>query len=721
MVDVKIRPYNLPARLNPVAGEKVPSDNGSVVAGVTWTDGVNAGRPFASQGQAEAGVDATTGMSPLTTKQAIDAQVPGLVAAAQAIYDNVSVVASSAISGSISAIRTNGYYAAGDGGGALYKRVVSEPSHAGKIQSSGGAWWEIVCDEINVRQFGAKGDGATNDTAVLQACLDYSKSSGLPVYAPRGVYLSDQLQFIVSGGPYSRGLRLRGEGSDVTIFDTTVSGRTITSAFSVTSLSSIVTVNAVAHGYSAGDVVSFQNLSTHNIGGSDMDGWWEVQGINGPDEFIFYHWNPASSDVSDTGTATIQKPFLKVDGEQTLDFHHGGELRGFTIKSTANNTGWSGIYLRQAYKYQIEDVLITGCQGSGITIPCVNGDLDASNQVTFHNMRINNCAVWGIDISSWASVVSSVVTGFNEISGIKIDQSFIQGCGSTSYDGYSGGFRWKGQALTIGSLFIVEGQSCAVKIPYVPGTPSTVTFETLVLENNKGKQFDIEQLTSLHGQVLQLYNNDGFVATKGLYVNGIGLCRNIVIEEVVVRATSGNNAYTAFTATGVNAEKQNIRIGRVDWQNFDHAGQVKSDGLTYGNAKFSANKNGTNQTGITSATWTKVTFDTEDWDEGSHYDTTNSRWTPPPGKVRIAAAVYVSVGVVDQAQSILAVYKNGSAYRYVAIANASGTNGFVLNGAVIDSANGADYYEIYINSAGAGDKTVSGSQAYTFFQGELLE
>ncbi|MFB6419899.1 hypothetical protein [Bradyrhizobium tunisiense] len=44
-------------------------------------------------------------------------------------------------------LRTAGLTAAGDGGGALYKKVVSEPSHNGKFQSADGAWWEIVADE----------------------------------------------------------------------------------------------------------------------------------------------------------------------------------------------------------------------------------------------------------------------------------------------------------------------------------------------------------------------------------------------------------------------------------------------------------------------------------------------------------------------------------------------------------------------------------------------
>lgn len=55
-------------------------------------------------------------------------------------------------------LRTAGYSTAGDGGGALYKRAVLEPSHAGKVQSADGAWWELAENEVNPKQFGAKGD-----------------------------------------------------------------------------------------------------------------------------------------------------------------------------------------------------------------------------------------------------------------------------------------------------------------------------------------------------------------------------------------------------------------------------------------------------------------------------------------------------------------------------------------------------------------------------------
>lgn len=70
-------------------------------------------------------------------------------------------------------LRTAGFYASGDRGGALYKRVVSEPEHAGKVQSADGAWWELSEPHPTARMFGARTD--SNSSAAF---------TGLETYAP---------------------------------------------------------------------------------------------------------------------------------------------------------------------------------------------------------------------------------------------------------------------------------------------------------------------------------------------------------------------------------------------------------------------------------------------------------------------------------------------------------------------------------------------------------
>jgi len=116
--------------------------------------------------------------------------LPPQVIQSTTAFEKKASVQSATIASQYKFIQTGGYAAAGDGGGSLYKRASSEPSHAGKIQDGGGGWWEIFETDVNVKAFGATGDGATDDTAAIQAALNYA--SGLTygtVYLPKGTYL----------------------------------------------------------------------------------------------------------------------------------------------------------------------------------------------------------------------------------------------------------------------------------------------------------------------------------------------------------------------------------------------------------------------------------------------------------------------------------------------------------------------------------------------------
>ncbi len=64
--------------------------------------------------------------------------------------------------------------------------------------------------DYNVRDFGAAGDGTTDDTASLQNALDAARATGGIVFLPPGVYLTRRLIL------YSR-IHLRGSGGDATV------------------------------------------------------------------------------------------------------------------------------------------------------------------------------------------------------------------------------------------------------------------------------------------------------------------------------------------------------------------------------------------------------------------------------------------------------------------------------------------------------------------------
>lgn len=118
------------------------------------------------------------------------------------------------------AFSTLGYAAGGDGGGATYKRVGSQPSHAGKVQSADGAWWELSVSEVDVRQFGVIGDGVTNDAANLQSAVNYCQEKQLPLaFAPNSyVRVGNTItikQGMTSPSGIKYGIRINGRGASI--------------------------------------------------------------------------------------------------------------------------------------------------------------------------------------------------------------------------------------------------------------------------------------------------------------------------------------------------------------------------------------------------------------------------------------------------------------------------------------------------------------------------
>lgn len=79
---------------------------------------------------------------------------------------------------------TTGYYTAGDGGGgARYYCDVADTTSSDNgctviVAADGGRWKMVFTGALSVHQAGAKGDGATNDRAAIQAAMNAVSASG---------------------------------------------------------------------------------------------------------------------------------------------------------------------------------------------------------------------------------------------------------------------------------------------------------------------------------------------------------------------------------------------------------------------------------------------------------------------------------------------------------------------------------------------------------------
>lgn len=150
------------------------------------------------------------------------------------------------------------------------------------------------------------------------------------------------------------------------------------------------------------------------------------------------------------------------------------------------------------------------------------------------------------------------------------------------------------------------------------------------------------------------------------------------------------------------------------------AGTANGDSLRYEQlgsrtASFSANKNGSDQS-IGSTAATKVTFGTEVFDVGSHF--ASSTWTPPAGTVLVSASVYGTSVIADEEISVM-IYKNGAA-KLIKVVAATSIGSADASVTLLDTANGTDTYEVYIQSATDTAYSVFGDVIATRFMGTMV-
>jgi hypothetical protein len=273
-------------------------------------------------------------------------------------------------------------------------------------------------------------------------------------------------------------------------------------------------------------------------------------------------------------------PMIDIDS-----VNHGGSyeasmasvLREFTIKTTTSPANSIGIRVLNGYQIQIDHLFIKGMTAHGIELK--NGLYvdDGWNMIAITNCWIEDCLGWGVKADGSAARNEGSYTYMREV--------FFQrnGTSSASTPPPSGGMIWKGQIFVMESCAFANGtENVGLFIKGEAGLGQTVDLRNTTFENCKKRGLYVTGVSMLKGRNLQFYNNDTFVATEQCEFDGSTYTiRQIDIDGVTIRATSGNNALTAFKISGGNAQLNTCRVRNVSWENFDYAGQTRFDGWQF--------------------------------------------------------------------------------------------------------------------------------------------
>lgn len=129
---------------------------------------------------------------------------------------------------------------------------------------------------------------------------------------------------------------------------------------------------------------------------------------------------------------------------------------------------------------------------------------------------------------------------------------------------------------------------------------------------------------------------------------------------------------------------------------------------------FSVHNNNVTQGVASGGAGQAVVFSTEAYDVAS--DFASDTWTPIAGQVSMSAALTFTASV-DQTRYEVWITKNGSTFKRIGVAQASGTGELQVSGTVMDITDGTAAYRVLAFQNSGGAATISGDPQKTWFTG----
>lgn len=424
------------------------------------------------------------------------------------MFDNVASMklATNFVNGSFA--KTLGFYGRNDKGGATYKiRTKTNDETANEITLIALADNTLIAELVltpcmNVRQFGAKGDGIADDTASIQSAMDNSST----VLIPAGTYMVNAM-----ANEYPNGALLANTGNRI-LLDNDAKLKMMTNSLRVYRIIDINNVNDVeiSGGTLEGD------RSTHT--GSDGE-WGHCIAISGTANNIYIHdiylkdaWGDGIS-VGITGSA------------QTARVH-------------VDNVRRNGFSIVGANKFVSTDDIIENTNGTspqcGVDIE-PDGDTWLLNNITFNNLTTRNNTSNGMMMylhranTEKYKIIINNLQSFGDNRGLFLDIE-------ENTDG----------DIDINDLYVTNARNNGSLFIRKRGTNSTVNIYKPVIENYP----------------VTLSNNVGIQIEGGASMaNGeIYIYNPTVINPIASEGVVNNRAILCATLAGEGASYKNIQI-----------------------------------------------------------------------------------------------------------------------------------------------------------------
>lgn len=403
----------------------------------------------------------------------------------------------------------NGYYAAGDGGGGsfYYDQTSGATDNGGTViapDSGTGRWLRIFDGAINVRWFGATGDGTTDDSDAVDAAVAFCLSSTRCLYIPAGTYLVSSSN---GGGAINitTSVKIYGDGAkSILKLKTGSTGMVIYAANNVTPIVDFTLRDFVVDGNSVAtaqldagliQLAGVQHFLIDNLHVKNGTRASAPAGINGI--------AIANSGVGIT-SGTVSNCLVENCSKALINWTTNGKdclIIGNVCRGGTGNGLTPGIQVNEGFNGKIIGNECYQNQGSGILVSTSDYTIIANNNIYSNGQ--GSSEGYGIRVSSVGATDRLIITG-NHIheNGVNVNS---QGIIVTD-----------GNDILITDNYIYKNSFGAISLGGSTNTVTNVVISNNIFEDNNTANNSSVGIINAQGTISNVnINNNRFLDTNG--------------------------------------------------------------------------------------------------------------------------------------------------------------------------------------------------------------